>query len=276
MRIDAAATNSRLPIQLLSATARGLEKSAHAEPARPATAAAPASPAILPETPVSEVKPPPSPNSRFNNALDVLFKHWGTADEACDLNADGTVNGLDLGMLIWNFSQAAQNQSQPEPTQPQHTPTALEMLLAAWGNPDATRFDLNEDGTVNGLDLGIMLQNMSNTAADSAATQAAAAPGQTEVKPTEDQTPVHKAVDFPEVKASASDTGRLHAATAARLGKVADLIATRVRIDPQSSAALEPLKRSIRSLGLPHGHAQMLISKLADKLPRGVRFDEKV
>jgi hypothetical protein len=54
-----------------------------------------------------------------------------------DINGDGTVNGLDLGILASNWLQSV--------------PPA---------NPDA---DLNGDGTINGLDLGIMANNWLQT-----------------------------------------------------------------------------------------------------------------
>jgi hypothetical protein len=48
-----------------------------------------------------------------------------------DLNGDGIVNGLDLGLM-----------------------------LSAWGASGGPA-DLNNDGIVNGLDLGILLSNWS-------------------------------------------------------------------------------------------------------------------
>lgn len=52
----------------------------------------------------------------------------GVAGVCGDLNADGRVNGADLGLL-----------------------------LGAWGPADGSPYDLNHDGVVNGADLGLLL-----------------------------------------------------------------------------------------------------------------------
>ena len=49
---------------------------------------------------------------------------------AADLNGDGAVNGIDLGLF-----------------------------LAAWGDTEPNSADFNGDGVVDGIDLGLMLAN---------------------------------------------------------------------------------------------------------------------
>src|SRR5262249_38444234 len=60
-----------------------------------------------------------------NNPEQVLFSFEISVPNAADLNGDGAVNGLDLGIL-----------------------------LGAWGTPAA---DLNGDGTTDAADLAILL-----------------------------------------------------------------------------------------------------------------------
>ena len=69
---------------------------------------------------------------------------WGTSDTAYDLNADGIVDGADLGLFLDQSNVSTQDVDR------------MERFMAAWGTNDA-EFDFNGDGTVDGLDLGHLL-----------------------------------------------------------------------------------------------------------------------
>lgn len=72
-----------------------------------------------------------SPGTATTSASASLAAAGPLVPRPGDLNADGTVNGLDLGILLGSWGPAAP------------------------GNPA----DINADGTVNGLDLGVLLGN---------------------------------------------------------------------------------------------------------------------
>jgi Ca2+-binding EF-hand superfamily protein len=84
------------------------------------------------------------------SALAQLQADWGKSDSEYDLNADGTVDGADLGLMLSGQAPAATEESAPAPT-----PTTEE-VLAAWGSADQSA-DINADGVVDGADLGLAL-----------------------------------------------------------------------------------------------------------------------
>lgn len=77
-------------------------------------------------------------------SIDGFASAWGTSDPAYDLNADGVVDGADLGLFLNQPSVEGQESG------------LMDRFMAAWGTADP-EFDLNGDGTVDGADLGQLL-----------------------------------------------------------------------------------------------------------------------
>ena len=81
-------------------------------------------------------------------SVDGFASAWGTSDPAYDLNADGVVDGADLGLFL--NQQGIERQDSD----------LMDRFMAAWGTADPD-FDLNGDGTVDGADLGQLLSQES-------------------------------------------------------------------------------------------------------------------
>jgi hypothetical protein len=83
---------------------------------------------IDPKDPPDKDEEPPPSYYGLNYILSLACEPLGKLDG--DLNGDGAVNGLDLGLF-----------------------------LVAWGSTGANPADFNGDGVVNGTDLGLLLVN---------------------------------------------------------------------------------------------------------------------
>ena len=81
--------------------------------------------------------------------IDGFASSWGTADARYDLNADGVVDGADLGMFLDRVEAIEVEAGQ------------MDRFMAAWGTDDP-EFDFNGDGVVDGVDLGSMLSGQSS------------------------------------------------------------------------------------------------------------------
>jgi hypothetical protein len=160
MRIDA---NNSLNAHLL------LQRAKHKVDA----ADTPKAPKVAPQRPAAQPAaiPPPTPAdppaaSAPATRLDALLQAWGQESSIYDLNADGSVDGADLGQLLASNSPTL-SAAPPAPAETPQAPTTtrVDNLLGAWGQSDSI-YDLNADGTVDGADLGQLLA--SNTPTTSA------------------------------------------------------------------------------------------------------------
>ena len=88
---------------------------------------------------------PPVAESTNVIDLDEFMEAWGSNDSTWDVDANGVVDGGDLGIVLSAITQSA-------------TDTDLQSLLDAWGTENSD-WDLNGDGTVDGADLGIYLNS---------------------------------------------------------------------------------------------------------------------
>ncbi|MEE2680857.1 MAG: hypothetical protein VX641_00625 [Planctomycetota bacterium] len=89
--------------------------------------------------------------------VDEVEGSWGEEGASSgDLNGDGTVNGQDLTIALAGGSgqQDAAADEPPAEETPESNP--LQDLLDNW-NSDSEDSDLNDDGTVNGQDLALLL-----------------------------------------------------------------------------------------------------------------------
>lgn len=160
-------------------------------------------PDVAEEVPANPVPSSDTPSTAFNDSLNGLISAWGTNDSRFDLSGDGTVNALDLAMLLSgtsvppsiidstptttpaptplptattrNSNTPAGSATEPKPqmsTEAMSTttragesgPVSATQQPVAVGTTEATgqsdtRFDLNNDGTVDAADLAIMLAN---------------------------------------------------------------------------------------------------------------------
>lgn len=160
-------------------------------------------PDVAEEVTANPVPSSDTPSTAFNDSLNGLISAWGTNDSRFDLSGDGTVNALDLAMLLSGASvppsiidntptttpaptplptATTRNSNtpagSPTETKPQVSteatnpttragesgPVSATQQPVAAGTPEATgqsdtRFDLNNDGTVDAADLAIMLAN---------------------------------------------------------------------------------------------------------------------
>lgn len=90
-------------------------------------------------------------------SVEDVHEQWGYEGvSSADLNGDLRVDGQDLTMAL---SREQGVESQAEEADPEMT--KLEGLLADWGTNSA-QHDLNNDGTVDGADLSMLLSMMSN------------------------------------------------------------------------------------------------------------------
>ena len=93
--------------------------------------------------PSGETMPPVSGSTEID--IDAFMEAWGSNDATWDIDANGVVDGEDLGMLLATMQGADQGNAD------------LKSLLDAWGSADES-WDLNGDGVVNGADLGLYLE----------------------------------------------------------------------------------------------------------------------
>ena len=89
-----------------------------------------------------------TPGAMAGGPFEVIGGFWAGVDQPdlppcpSDLNGDSIVNGIDLGILLANWS----------------IPPTAPGCDGAPG-PGGCPADLNQDGLVNGIDLGILLAN---------------------------------------------------------------------------------------------------------------------
>ena len=138
--------------------------------AAPTTAAASTTPTEAAQ-PIAApiVEPAATPQHR----TDELLAAWGQSDSEYDLDNNGIVDGIDLGILLSQLQdelgatppQIAPEPApiEPEPQTPVHqaSNSPIDSLLAAWGADGNSEYDLNADNIVDGIDLGILLARMS-------------------------------------------------------------------------------------------------------------------
>lgn len=93
-------------------------------------------------------------NTGTDADLQALFDSWGSSDSQWDLNGDGTVDGGDLGIYLQN----AGNADAPPSENNEQAQTVIN-FMDSWGT-DNPEYDLNQDGVVDGGDLGLLLNNM--------------------------------------------------------------------------------------------------------------------
>ena len=92
-------------------------------------------------------------NMATPGTVDDVLQQWGVeGDSSADLNGDGLVDGEDLVLALSGPAEDPAVEDGAERTYE----SRLEGLLADWGS-NATRSDLNGDGTVDGLDLSQLL-----------------------------------------------------------------------------------------------------------------------
>lgn len=93
-------------------------------------------------------------NTSTDADLKSLFDSWGSSDSQWDLNSDGIVDGGDLGIYLQNGG----NPQTPPNENNEQVQTVMD-FMDAWGT-DSPEFDLNQDGVVDGGDLGLLLNNL--------------------------------------------------------------------------------------------------------------------
>lgn len=96
----------------------------------------------------SATDPPPA---EADLSIEGFADAWGTSNPAYDLNADGIVDGADLGTFLNQSAAATQD------------PSLMDRFMSSWGTDDP-EFDFNGDGTVDGIDLGHLLGGESTEA----------------------------------------------------------------------------------------------------------------
>jgi len=110
----------------------------------------------LAELNASGVQTASSPEQTYEITMEGLLANWGKSDSIYDLTGNGTVDGDDLLTLL--NEGGTMTVKVPEGSSPE---TSLEGLMAAWGKADSM-YDFNEDGTVDGSDLLLFLQQMND------------------------------------------------------------------------------------------------------------------
>ena len=89
--------------------------------------------------------------------IDLLEAFWGESYAQSDLDGDGIVGSTDSSIVLGNFGETqGQYRTGDVDGDCALTDTDLDLIRAAWGT-DFAPADLNDDGIVNALDLGIYL-----------------------------------------------------------------------------------------------------------------------